>query len=1142
METILTQQTPLAGRINRRLLPAVLLALLCLGGSSAFAQTLLTEGFESSTFPPTNWTRVIQSGSTNWTQASNPGGVVPSGIPTHGGSKMAYYYCWGAPSGYKADLVTPSIDFSTTAGLKQVSFWYYKNVYSYGTQSDNMTVHVNTSPTSTGSTLIGTFNNYYTQSPATPTAGWYKYTVTIPASYNGTTNYIIFRANSNYGPDIFLDDVTVYNLTNCTGPVAAGAVIPAGTTTVCPGTTVNLQDTGYGLAGLTLQNWQYSTNGGTTWLNIPGATSDFYTTFPITASTKFRFYNTCTQTLDTSWSNAVTINVSGGGAFPKYAALPFFEDFESWSNGCSTTDIPSIYWTNSPSTGNSSWRRDDQGASASWTAATSGGYNPAFYKTAHSARFHSYYAVGASAKGVLNCYVDCSATTGTKELEFYLRTDAGPSYPKDSMVVDYSTDAGMTWTNLRKLGPGTGGWDFFGNINLPSNSATTIVRFTASQNYGYTGYTDIYLDAVRIMPPCGAKPTAGTIDSVTACPNKNFKLSLTGTSAAAGLSYLWQYKPTGSTLGWSNLPGGNVPKPTANISVPTSFRVIVTCNNTTPAVSDTSLVYNVKLDPFYYCYCDIPSGWQYGPSYAQYMYNGIGNVSVATRPAGVVLMSNTTGLNYPYSSYARTVAPPMLIRDSTYRFSMTDIQGSYSYTSSVPGAFFLDWNRNGVWDLPGERIMNKSTSTSSGQILFQDYQIPSTASVGLTGLRAVHAYGMTNPVDPCGVYYYNGETEDYLVYIEYQPCNGPVNAGTSFISDSVICPGYYVDLWNTTYEKQRTGITRTWEVSTNNGASYTAIPNSTNKDTMFNVQVTASSYGLRYRLRVICGSTGDTTYSNWLGVTNPDPNSCYPFASALPPGTADSSDIGSFVIGPYVNPQPMVVSGPHLSNPAATRRRTDYTKVGPMTLAADTTYRIAIYHTMRSITHSDALASVFIDFNHDGKYTEASPGYPYPSELIYRGKTDAINFYLDTFFTMPSTLIPGATGMRVILNNDVNPSNPGNYNATGGFASGEVEDYVVTLTRTNVGVGGVNLIQNLAVFPNPTSAKATVVFDAPTAVSHLEMTVTTIAGQRVMSQSFDNVGRHFSAQVDLTGKAKGVYFVELRADDGQKVSRKLIVQ
>jgi hypothetical protein len=928
-------------------------------------------------------------------------------------------------------------------------------------------------------------------------------------------------------------EVNIGQLQPCLGASPAGTLSPSGTTnSVCPGTSYTINASGYPLAtGINFQ-WKYSINGGTTWLPVPGATTASLVTGPITRNIQYHLVVSCNFGGIDSTANT-SFNVLTG--HPIYASLPFSESFESWKNGCATTDLPTSNWTNNPATGNASFRREDQGSSASWTNATSGPYTPVAAVGSHSARFHAYYSYGPTAKGSLSCYVDCSATTGIKELEFYLMTNPTATYG-DSTYVEYSTDGGMTWTLLARYGPGTGKWDYKSNLQINSNSATTVVRWTMWQQYPYCCYSDMGLDGVKIVPPCNAKPVAGKIDSVEACKGKNFQLSLTGTSAAAGLTYQWFFKPTGSTLPWAALAGGNVAKPTANISVPTSFKVVVSCSNTTPVVDDTSAVFDVKLSPFYYCYCNAPSSIQY----PQYVYTSIGDVKIEKLPSLTQIMSNPTLSTPTYTNYQRTVPAPILIRDSTYRFSMLSISGT-AYISGSNAAFFLDWNRNGIWDLPQERIMNKTAGTSSGNWVFQNYTIPTNAGVGLTGLRAMHAYYITQPTDPCGALYYNGEIEDYLVYIEYQPCSGPVTAGTSFATDSILCPGYTVDLSNITYEQQRTGIQRMWEVSTDGGFNYNVIPSSANKDTMFNVVVTASTYGLKYRLRVICSNTGDTTYSNNVTVTNPPASSCYPFASAIPPGTADSSDIGTFEIGSYVNPLPMKVSGPHLGNPAATRRRTDYTTVGPMTLAADSTYRLAVFHTMRTLNHADALISVFIDFNHDGLYSVASPGYPYPAELIFQGKTTASDFYLDTVIKMPSTLIGGVpTGLRVVLNNDVNPSGSGN-NGTGGFVSGEVEDYVVTLSRNSLSVPGTGLIQNLALYPNPTEGKSTIVFDAPKTIGHLEMIVTTITGQQVMSRSYDHVGARFTAELDMSKVAKGAYFVELRAD-GEKMTQKLIVR
>jgi hypothetical protein len=1134
METNLTQEH--VTRVPRRGLPFLFATLLCmLCGFSVSAQNILTEGFEGSTYPPTGWSRAITSGSYNWDQSGATTASYPSSIAPHGGTKYVWYNTWYASSGSTAELRTPALNFTGTS-LVQVSFWFYRHNTS-SSYTDNIDVIVNTAATASGGTILGRIYANNGQSPAVPVANmWYKYSFTIPSSFNGTTNYIIFKGNSAWGPDMFLDDISVDNVQPCSGPASAGSITPSGSQTVCPGTRIGFAATGYTLAGATTQHWQYQQGTGN-WTDAagPGSNTDNWTSFPILTTTKFRWYQWCSNTGDSTFSNITTVNVTGGGTFPVYAGLPFNESFESWTNGCSTTDLPSLSWTNSPATGNSSFRRNDQGSSASWSNATSGMYTPAAAVGTYSARLHTYSVAAAAGKGSLSCYVDCSGSTGAKQLEFYLNLNPTATY-QDSCYVEFSTDGGMSWSLLQRYGPGTGKWDFK-TVSLNSNSATTIIRWTMWQNYQYTGYNDVGLDGVRILPPCGAKPVAGKIDSVEACKGKNFQLSLTGTSANAGLTYEWQFKPTGSTLPWAPLAGGNVGRPTANISVPTSFRVIVGCGNLTPSPADTSAVFDVKLMPFYYCYCNAPTSIQYPGS----NYSSIAEVKVENMPSLVVLMSNPTGNTPTYTSYQRSVPAPILIRDSTYRFSMLSVSGLNGYIGGSNAAFFLDYNRNGIWDLPQERIMNKTSGSSSGNWVFQNYTIPTNANVGLTGLRAMHAYYITQPTDPCGALYYNGEIEDYLVYIEYQPCSGPVNAGTTSTTDTILCPGYTLDLMNTTYEQQRTGIQRMWEVSTDGGFNYNVIPNSANKDTMFNVVATASTYGLKYRLRVICSNTGDTTFSNAVTVTNPPASSCYPFASAIPPGTADSSDIGSFEIGPYTNPAPMKVSGPHLGNPSANRRRTDYTTFGPMTLAADSTYRLAVFHTMRTMNHADALVSVFIDFNHDGLYSVTSPGYPYPAELIYQGKTTSSDFYLDTVFKMPSTLIGGVpTGLRVVLNNDVNPSGSGN-NGTGGFVSGEVEDYVVTLSRNSLGIPGTGLIQNLALYPNPTEGKSTIVFDAPKTIGHLEMVVTTITGQQVMSRSYDHVGARFTAELDMSKVAKGAYFVELRAD-GEKMTQKLIVR
>jgi hypothetical protein len=854
------------------------------------------------------------------------------------------------------------------------------------------------------------------------------------------------------------------------------------------------------------------------------------------------------MSLDTQFSPVVGFTFAAG--FPVYASMPFFESFEAWGNGCATSDkISSNNWTNTPNTGPPSWRREDQGASASWANLNTPTAKP--IDGSHFARWHGYTSpTGDAGSGVLQLYVNTAATAGNKDLSFYYYfqyATPAATYPVDSIIVDYSTDGGVTFNGfgggLGKIGAAFGPqqtWNLVTIPNIPVSSPTTVFRFRAK--HGSSGYanSDIYIDAVRIDPPCGAKPVAGVIDSVIACPGKIFKLKLKGNVPAAGLSYLWQYKPAGSSF-WSPLPGGNVASPSYSMTSATQFRAIVTCTNTTPNVSDTTPVYNAPIAPFYYCYC---TPFFQLPTYVTNGYSEVGNVTILTQPAAVPLlnngtatptMNNATATFSGYEDFRLTVAPPVLVRDSTYRISISQISGNSSWVSTS-GVAWLDINRNGVFE-SSEIIISKSIASSTNPTVFNNFTIPSLAQVGLTGLRVSTYY--SSPIDPCTFPTYGyGQYEDYLVRIEYQPCIGPVNPGVASVSDTAMCRGYTVDLYNTTYEKTRTNILRMWEVSTNGGASFAAIPGSAQMDTMKNVTITATS---QFRLRVICGATNDTTYSNVVSVRAPEPYRCYPTSWAGPGGDSDSSDIGSFILGDFINPAPGVPTGPHLLNPMAHQRRTDFTLMPPISLSSDSVYRLAVFHTMPRGFHGNALVSVYMDYNNDGDYDLTVPPAPFTSELVYQGLTTSANFFLDTFVKMPSAVIPGVlTGMRVIVNNDTNPFGSGNTGA-GNFTSGEVEDYVVIFNRTALKTGTSGLLQNLALYPNPTEGKFTVLSDAARSISHMDVVVSTITGQQVISRSFDNVGTHFTTSLDLSTQAKGIYFVEIRAD-GEKITKKLIVR
>ncbi|MGN6567457.1 MAG: hypothetical protein ACTHJ0_05880 [Flavipsychrobacter sp.] len=198
----------------KRLFTYSITLLMCaLAAGKAQAQVILTESFDGSGLP-TGWL--------NSTYTSPPGGCHSSygcawyqeaggtGIPaapTHSGSGYAFYNSHGIGNGGTAELTSPVLDFSTySVGYNQVSFWMYRDS-SGGLYHDSVTVYVNTSTTSSGATRLGSANRAIGLSPVVSSPGWYQYTFIIPSSFSGSVNYIIFKAFSNYGNDMNIDDV-----------------------------------------------------------------------------------------------------------------------------------------------------------------------------------------------------------------------------------------------------------------------------------------------------------------------------------------------------------------------------------------------------------------------------------------------------------------------------------------------------------------------------------------------------------------------------------------------------------------------------------------------------------------------------------------------------------------------------------------------------------------------------------------------------------------------------------------------------------------------------------------------------------------------------------------------------------------------
>lgn len=228
----------------------VLLAIAFFSANLLSAQ-ILSESFDGNTFPPTGWTNVKVAGSaTPGTWARVTSGSNPTASP-YSGAGMAQYNSYSWSSGNAADLTTPVLDFS--AGNYAVSFWMYRDA-GQAAKNDRVEVFVNTNGASAGGTLLGTINRSTALAPVVNTTGWYQYTFSIPAVFNTANNHIIFKAISNFGNRVNLDDVQVF-LNNAPDDVIS---VSTSDNEVCTNTSVTL--TANGVVGEV--NWYDDVCGG----------------------------------------------------------------------------------------------------------------------------------------------------------------------------------------------------------------------------------------------------------------------------------------------------------------------------------------------------------------------------------------------------------------------------------------------------------------------------------------------------------------------------------------------------------------------------------------------------------------------------------------------------------------------------------------------------------------------------------------------------------------------------------------------------------------------------------------------------------------------------------------------------------------
>lgn len=707
------------------------------------------------------------------------------------------------------------------------------------------------------------------------------------------------QTRSTSTPSIGADEFLV---PSCAGQPSAGT-LTASVNPVCIGASSLLTATGISSidgAG-TSYKWEESTDS-ITWTSIPSATGKTYNYTNATGTKYFRFINTCavSSLADTSH---ITVNLNN----PTYATVPYVQSFDNWISVCGNTDVPGTEWRNNPVTGNNSWRRQDQGATAAWSGST--GIVTGFTGTG-AANFHTY-DVSSGLSGQLDLYVNM-LNPDPIELQFDHLNLTGT----DSLFVFFSDDNGTTFNLLAGFGT-SATWTkkvvSLGVVLRPQ----CIVRLQARSDYGLN---DIGVDNLTLVNVCAGAPTAGTITASAnpICPNTSASLSLTGATLSGGLSYQWLTSTDGVTFSF-DVADSNA---TLNKVLPDStyFRAVVGCSG----VNDTTPIYKVSMKPATQCYCLSNS-----TSTADTKIDSVFYSTVAKGTLGTICESYTDNRAF-IGNMQQTVA-------STVRVVNGSCSGSHFGAYLVA---FVDFNQNGLFTDPGETVYTSALTTGLNTIPTFTVSPPLSATLGQTTMRLVLRES-TVPT-ACGTYGY-GETEDYTVNITAAPaCTNPPAAGNVYGLSSV-CNGTTTTLVDTGYSL---GTALQWQVSTNGTTwtNYTGTGFATS--TITTAPLVDSAF---YRLKVTCV---DSSYSNVFKITASPATLCYCKTSLG--GFCGGNDITKVQFG--------TINNTSTCNTVGAGAYTAFPDTG-----VATTDLYQLVSTNLTVTLSGAsIISVWIDFNQNG--------------------------------------------------------------------------------------------------------------------------------------------------------------------------------
>ena len=524
----------------------------------------------------------------------------------------------------------------------------------------------------------------------------------------------------------------------CSGTPVPGIAM-ASFASVCSGTSFLLTDTGYAInVGISYQ-WYSRISGTGTFSAISGATNAAYNVGSQAIATDYVMKTTCALSSSSRFSDTVT--VSETPYYSCYCGAPL-----GTTASYAMLNSVQIPYTSLNITGAYSGPYRSFGRVGDSTAALQ-----------RSLPYNLSLNVSGGSTFNAGMWIDYNHD-GIFESSEYTRLDTNMAdgVAVTSFTIPGTADTGITGIRIRATPGGT---------SLTSADACTDIAF--SQTYDFK----ITIDTLFL---CSGIPDAGvlTSSSAFACPAMTVNLANDSFTLGAGLTYSWVKRNTGSSS-FSSISGATTHTYTiTSQTVSTDYAIVARCSYS--GLSDTSAVLTVTENPFDSCYCSPPTGIPLVAS------GGDSDIVITDIYGTTMYIPEQTPGATGYVAVPPTPAynTATLQRGSAYP---STIYVNYTEHTIADAGIWIDYNHNSIFDSAEFTPLTQSSDHSNWAA---NINIPSTASLGLTGMRVVTTESGTLSASGSCSEIAAGEVQDEIVTITMPPCYSLSAAAVTNITDT----------------------------------------------------------------------------------------------------------------------------------------------------------------------------------------------------------------------------------------------------------------------------------------------------------------------------------------------------------------------